>query len=168
MAERTSLRAEVEEFLIHEADLLDSLQFHDWYTLLADDVSYVVVSAESVQGTNDRTVDDDSPRFNLMDETKSTLWLRIRQLDTGLRHVEIPASVTDRLVTNVIARELDGGEVEARSKFLIVQIRHGSHESIFTGRRTDRLRRVDDGFQIVSRRVEFTQTMLSRALSIFF
>lgn len=164
-----SLREEVELFLIHEAELLDTLRFHDWYALLTDDISYVIPSAETVQGTNERHAGaDPAPRFELMDETKSTLWLRIRQLDTGLRHVEIPASITDRLVTNVTARELDNGEIEARSKFLVVQIRHGVHESLFSGRRTDRLRRVDGQLRLAARRVEFTQTLLSRALSIFF
>lgn len=166
-----SLREEVELFLIHEAELLDTLQFHDWYALLADDLHYVIPAAESVQGTNHRFDEpgrDAAPRFHLMDETKATMWLRIRQLDTGMRHVEVPASITDRLITNVTARELPDRAVEARSKFLVVQIRHGVHESRFTGRRTDRLRRTEDGFQLVSRRVEFTQTVLSRALSIFF
>lgn len=165
-----SLREEVELFLIHEAELLDTLRFHDWYALLADDLHYVIPAAESVQGTNHRfeTEGEDPPRFHLMDETKATMWLRIRQLDTGMRHVEVPASITDRLITNVTARELPDGTVEAKSKFLVVQIRHGVHQSLFTGRRTDRLRRTADGFQLVRRRVEFTQTVLSRALSIFF
>ncbi len=164
-----SLREEVELFLIHEAELLDTLRFHDWYALLTDDVRYVIPSAETVQGTNDRHAEGDTrPRFELMDETKATLWLRIRQLDTGLRHVEVPASITDRLITNVTAEELPGGEILAKSKFLVVQIRHGVHESLFTGRRQDRLRRVDGRLMLASRRVEFTQTLLSRALSIFF
>lgn len=162
------LREEVELFLIHEAELLDTLRFHDWYALLADDLHYVVPAAESVQGSNHRFEDGDAPRFHLMDETKATMWLRIRQLDTGMRHVEVPASITDRLVTNVTARELPDRTVAAQSKFLVVQIRHGVHQSMFTGRRTDRLRRTGEGFQLVSRRVEFTQTVLSRALSIFF
>lgn len=166
----SSLREEVELFLIHEAELLDTLRFHDWYALLADDLHYVIPAAESVQGTNHRfdELDPDAPRFHLMDETKATMWLRIRQLDTGMRHVEVPASSTERLITNVTAGELPDQTVAATSKFLVVQIRHGVHQSMFTGRRSDRLRRTEDGFQLVSRRVEFTQTVLSRALSIFF
>lgn len=167
----SNLRDEVELFLIHEAELLDTLRFHDWYGLLADDLQYLIPAAESVQGTNHRFGEngrDGGARFHLMDETKATMWLRIRQLDTGMRHVEVPASITDRLITNVTARELPDRTVEARSKFLVVQIRHGVHQSTFTGRRTDRLRRTGGGFQLVTRRVEFTQTVLSRALSIFF
>ena len=41
-----SLREEAELFLIHEAELLDTLRFHDWHALLTDDVRYVIPSAE--------------------------------------------------------------------------------------------------------------------------
>ena len=165
---RPSLREEIEQFLYREALLLDSYRYHDWLDLLTDDVRYLMPSAQSVQDSNERYHDEEL-HFGLMDETRHTLEMRVRQLDTGLRHVEVPSSVTERLITNVLVEPLDGhGEVIAHSKFLVVQIRHGVHESTFTGRREDRLRQVEGRWKLAQRKVHLTQTVLPRTISIFF
>src|SRR4051794_39529094 len=102
-----SLREEVERFLFWEAHLLDTFRYHDWLELLTDDVRYQMPTAETVQGTSER-FDDEGLHFGLLDETKRTLGLRVRQLDTGLRHVEVPFSATERLITNVLVDPLEG------------------------------------------------------------
>ena len=40
LQERMLLKFEAEEFLYHEADLLDSRRFDEWLNLLADDIHY--------------------------------------------------------------------------------------------------------------------------------
>ena len=164
---RPGLREEIEQFLYREALLLDSFRFHEWLELLTDDVRYQIPTSESVQNTTER-FHDDGLHFGLMDETRRTLEMRVRQLDTGLRHVEVPPSTTERLITNVLVEPLDeSDEVLAYSKFLIVQIRHGTHENMFSGRREDRLRRVDGQWKLAGRKVYLTQTVLPRTISIF-
>jgi 3-phenylpropionate/cinnamic acid dioxygenase small subunit len=95
--------------------------------------------------------------------------MRVKQIDTGLRHVENPASRTRRLVSNVMVDPTDrADEVDVRSSFLIIQIRHGTHTSQFSGTRQDRLRRVDGNWKLAHRTIVLTETLLPRTLSIFF
>ena len=43
------LRADIEEFLYSEADLLDERRFRDWLNLLADDISYFMPIRRNVK-----------------------------------------------------------------------------------------------------------------------
>ncbi|HLY65132.1 MAG TPA: aromatic-ring-hydroxylating dioxygenase subunit beta, partial [Chloroflexota bacterium] len=79
------------------------------------------------------------------------------------------ASRTRRLITNVMVDLTDrDDEVDVRSSFLIIQIRHGRHSSEFSGTREDQLRRVDGQWKLTRRMIVLTETLLPRTLSIFF
>ncbi|MDE2836808.1 MAG: 3-phenylpropionate/cinnamic acid dioxygenase subunit beta [Chloroflexota bacterium] len=167
MAAPLDLQPEVERFLYYEALLLDEGRFNEWLDLLTDDIRYLMPTAESVQSNPDAAAPEVS--LSYMDEGKELLALRVRQLDTGLRHVEVPASLTRRLVTNVLIVDAPADdELNVASNFLVFQIRHGRHESQFSGTRRDRLRRVDGGWKLCERTVLITQPVLPRAVSIFF
>jgi len=43
------LKQEIEEFLCHEADLLDGRKFRDWLDLLADDLVYFMPIRRNVK-----------------------------------------------------------------------------------------------------------------------
>ena len=40
LPEKQQLHYQVEQFLFHEASLLDARQYHDWLALLAEDIHY--------------------------------------------------------------------------------------------------------------------------------
>lgn len=167
MAAPLDLQPEVERFLYYEALLLDEGRFNEWLDLLTDDVHYLMPTAESVQSDPGAAAPEVS--LSYMDEGKEMLALRVRQLDTGLRHVEVPASLTRRLVTNVLVIDAPADdELNVASNFLVFQIRHGRHESQFSGTRRDRLRRVDGEWKLCKRTILITQPVLPRAVSIFF
>jgi 3-phenylpropionate/cinnamic acid dioxygenase small subunit len=163
----SGLEREIERFLYQEAWLLDEQRFHDWLDLFTDDIRYVMPTSESLQGKPSFAEDD--LYLGYFDEDKHALWMRVRQLDTGLRHVELPPSVTRRFITNVLVDATENpNEVAVRSNCLVVQVRHGTHESQFTGKRDDVLRRVDGDWKIARRTIVLAQTVLPRTLSIFF
>ena len=167
MADQLDIQREVERFLYYEALLLDEGRFAEWLELLTDDIRYHMPTSESVQAQPGG--ENPAVSFSYMDEGKEMLTLRVRQLETGLRHVEMPASLTRRLVTNVLV--LDAApdqDLSATSNFLLFQIRHGRHESQFSGARRDRLRKVDGEWKLSERTVLITQPVLPRAVSIFF
>lgn len=167
MAAPLDLQPEVERFLYYEALLLDEGRFNEWLDLLTDDIRYLMPTAESVQSEPGAATPEVS--LSYMDEGKEMLALRVRQLDTGLRHVEVPASLTRRLVTNVLIIDAPADdELNVASNFLVFQIRHGRHESQFSGTRRDRLRRVDGEWKLCERTILITQPVLPRAVSIFF
>jgi 3-phenylpropionate/cinnamic acid dioxygenase small subunit len=164
----SSVQQQIERFLYHEAWLLDEQRFHDWLDLLADDVRYVMPTAETVQG-KPRPFEGAEVYLNYFDEDKHDLTLRVKQLDTGLRHAETPASRTRRLITGVLVDATESSdEVTARSSFLVIQNRQTTHISQFSGGREDRLRRIDGEWKLARRTIVLTETVLPRTLSIFF
>ena len=161
------IRAEIQEFLYREAWLLDTYRLQEWYELLADDIRYWIPTIETVRGSNER-FRDDVPYYHLVDWDKRIIGMRLAQMQTGLNHCEIPASVAQRLIANVFVE--DGArddEVTAHSNVQATLVRHGVFETVFKGRRSDRLRRTDGRWQIAERRVELVLAYLPRTLSIF-
>ena len=90
----TVTRAEVEDFLYHEADLLDAWQLDDWLGLLTDDADYYVPPNDKPDGDH---------RFTLFTVADDIVRLRERviRLKDPNCHAEYPPSHTRRLITNV-------------------------------------------------------------------
>jgi dibenzofuran dioxygenase subunit beta len=164
----TQLRQEIETFLYEEARLLDSWRLHDWLELFTEDARYWMPSRENLPA--DKTpVEDEELAFGYYDEDKTALLLRVRRLDTGLAHVEEPRSITRHMISNVLVREAERpDQVLADSNFIVFQLRHGQHETLWVGRREDVLRRVGDQWKIASRKVLLDQLVVPRTVSIFF
>ncbi len=161
------LQHEIEQLLYHEARLLDEMRLHEWLDLFTDDATYCMPTREVVQGQG--WVAPTEGAFQVIDDDKQTLELRVKRLDTGMAHVEIPASLTQRLITNVQVERSDReDEIVVQSNFLIYTVRHEVHQNAFVGKRTDRLRSVDGDWRIARREIILAQPVLPRAISIFF
>ncbi len=162
------LQREVEQFLYHEARLLDDQRFHEWLDLLTADVRYWVPIRSSIQGQPDG-VRPEEVAISHMDETKEELELRIKRLDTGVAWAEVPPSRTRHLVTNIeVVEEGDGDEVNVYSDLLVFQSRREASVILFSGKREDRLRRVNGQWSIARRTVLLDHTVLPHSVSIFF
>ena len=141
---------DVEQLLYHEAHLLDSGMFDDWLNLLAPDLRYWAPVRAEVARTLER--EDETKRLPLFDETKASLALRIRRLDTGLAWVAIPATRTRRFVSNVtVVREADG-VAHVRSNFMLFRSRSFGEEWLVVGCREDQWCRADD-WQLRERKI---------------
>lgn len=169
------LRAEVEEFLYDEAELLDERRFADWLELLAEDVVYFVPMRRNVAvGTHAEREDTrEGKDMSWFEDDKWTLTKRVEQIATGVHWAEEPFSRTTHLVSNVqvVAATPSTGEateVTARSRFIVYQNRVEYEEYYFVGKRTDTLRRVGDGFQLARRQVTLDQNvLLAKNLTVF-
>jgi 3-phenylpropionate/cinnamic acid dioxygenase small subunit len=167
MRDRPAVRQEVEEFLYREAWLLDNYRLREWFELLTDDVRYWIPTIETVRGSPAR-YRDDVPYYHLVDWDKTIIDLRLRQIETDLNHCEIPASVVQRIVSNVFVERANGNdEIKAYSNVQATLVRHGVFETVFKGRRADRLRRMEGDWKIADRKVEILLSYLPRTLSIF-
>ena len=168
-----ALLAEVAAFLYYEVRLLDEGRYTEWLDLLADDIRYYGPTRELVQG--DPKTPRTSPEglsFDLYNDDKPSLKMRVDRVLTGLAHSDLPHSVTQHLISNV---EIEPAELQdelvARSKFIVLQVRpgrHEGHESTFFGDRTDVLRRHGDSWQICRRHINLAHSVLPRAVSILF
>jgi p-cumate 2,3-dioxygenase beta subunit len=99
-------RAEVEDFLYHEAALLDGWRLDEWLALLTDDATYRVPS-------NDRPASDPkSALFTIADDIRR-IRARVTRLKDPHAHAESPRSRTRRLISNVRIVEQNPLVVEA-------------------------------------------------------
>jgi 3-phenylpropionate/cinnamic acid dioxygenase small subunit len=178
---RVEIIREVEQFLYREARLLDERRFHEWLALFTDDVRYWMpmrsnrypkISKAIVILDPDRYTEEDLTRDDelaILDETKETLGRRIARLETGMAWAEDPPSRTRHLIANI---EVEPGEAESElkvySNFLVYQVRHGRHETSFTGRREDRLRRTEQDWKLAARAIIMLRPVLPRTISLFF
>lgn len=122
----TLLRLQVENLLIHEADLLDSWKLEEWLALYTDDAHYYVPPSD-VDGD---TANPDTSLFYIMDD-HIRMRERIVRLGKIGAHSEWPRSKVRHMVSNVIARR-EGGVIHARASFMVSRAKDITHD-IFVG-----------------------------------
>jgi 3-phenylpropionate/cinnamic acid dioxygenase small subunit len=170
------LKQEIEEFLCHEADLLDQRRFGEWLELLAEDLVYFMPVRRNVKfgqhAARENTRQGEG--ISWFDEDKWTLTKRVEQIMTGVHYAEEPLSRVTHMVSNVRLLDAtpsaeDAAEVTVGCRFLVYQNRVEYETALFVGRRTDRLRRTGDTWQIVRRELLLEQNvLLAKNLSVFF
>ena len=173
--QRLLLRAEVEDFLYLEADLLDQREFKAWLDLLAEDISYFMPMRRNVKFGQHEEKENTrlGQGISWFDEDKWTLTKRVEQILTGVHYAEEPLSRITHMVSNV--RILDVQDVEGiqvvtvQSRFLVYQNRVEHENYTFNGRRTDVLRRTAEGWRITKREIILDQNvLLAKNLTAFF
>ena len=134
------LRIRVEDFLFHEAALLDGWRLDDWLALFTDDARYVVPAM-------DRPADDPSSSLTLIDDNADRLAGRVTRLKSRRAHREFPWSVTRRLVGNVQVSDAEPDGLRAQANFVVHRFRKEEIHT-FVGRYEYRLAQDDGGFKI--------------------
>jgi biphenyl 2,3-dioxygenase beta subunit len=169
LQERMLLKFEAEEFLFHEASLLDDRRFNEWLDLLTDDIHYWMpirrtTTAKDV--ANEFTKPGDGAFF---DDDKSMLSLRVQRLHVGRAWAEDPPSRTRRILGNIRILEINGDEILLTANFQLYRTRLASEEDCWIGRREDLLRRVDGELKLARRHLFLEQTViLSQNMSNLF
>ena len=175
-ADYFALRAEIEDVLFTEAELLDERRFDEWLDFLADDIVYFVpmrrnVAAGSI-GEHENT--REGADISWFEDDKWTLTKRVEQIATGVHWAEEPFSRTTHVVTGVqlldASPAVEGAvEVTARCRFIVYQNRVEYEEYFFVGKRTDTLRRSAAGrWQLTRRHVTLDQNvLLAKNLTVF-
>lgn len=166
------LHHEIEQFLYHEARLLDNRRFEEWCDLLADDLHYVMPTRYNrLRREADREFAGPH-EAQLFDEDKHSIAQRIRRLRMPTAWAEDPPSRTRHFVSNVtVRRTANEAEFEVECYYLLYRSRAEREVEMFAGMRTDLLRRSDSaaGWEIARRRIILDQTvLLARNLSFFF
>jgi 3-phenylpropionate/cinnamic acid dioxygenase small subunit len=169
---RASLRElqyDVEQFLFHEAALLDDRRFEDWLNLLAGDLEYWM-PVRSTRALGDEANEFAKPGESaFFDDDKASMEQRVRKLYTGFAWAEDPPSRTRHFVSNVRIDAVDGEVVDVRCNFIVYRSRLAADEDLWVGRREDRLRRDRESFLIARRHLYLDHVSLSsKNLSIFF
>ncbi|HEX5367211.1 MAG TPA: aromatic-ring-hydroxylating dioxygenase subunit beta [Acidimicrobiales bacterium] len=111
-ASRWELRLAVEDFLYHEAELLDRWRLDEWLALWTDEVTYLVPSTDRPDG-------DPLRDLFFVQDGRFILEQRVRSMMKGSAWAESPHSTTCRIVSNVRAERIGEAAVEARANFVV-------------------------------------------------
>jgi p-cumate 2,3-dioxygenase beta subunit len=122
-------RADVEDFLFAEADLLDEWRLPEWLELFTEDAIYYVPSTD--------VAPDASPSNNLfyVADDRFRLSERVKRLMKRTAHAEFPHSRTRHLVSNVRIRSRNESDLEVSSAFLTYRTKDGVTDSYFGSNR---------------------------------
>jgi 3-phenylpropionate/cinnamic acid dioxygenase small subunit len=172
---RLLLKSEIEDFLYHEAELLDERCYEDWLKLAADDIRYWMPMRRNVKfGEQQREFTRADHDINWFDEGRETLERRVRQIMTGIHWAEEPVSRITHIVSNVQLLEATpsvdaAAEVLVKCRFLIYRNRVETETDILVGKREDQLRRAGESWQIARRKIILDQNvLLTKNLTFFF
>jgi 3-phenylpropionate/cinnamic acid dioxygenase small subunit len=170
--DRLLLKEQIEEFLYHEAELLDERRYEAWLDLFTDDAHYFMPMRRNVPHDEpDREFTRAGADVNWFDEGKDTLSRRVKQILTGVHWAEEPPSRICHMVSNIQVAAADSapGEVVVKSRFLVYRNRVETETDFLVGKREDLLRRVHGGWKIARRKIVLDQSvLLAKNLTVFF
>src|SRR6267378_7929769 len=109
-------RAQVEDFLYHEAALLDDWKLTEWQALLTDDAAYYVPP-------NDQLDSDHRTTLFLVADDRERIRQRIIRINDPNCHAEYPKSRTRRMISNVRILSVDGDLVTVAANFVCYRFR---------------------------------------------
>lgn len=150
-SDATTGLAELEQFLYHEARLLDASRLEEWLALFAADATYwipLVAGQRDPYETSSIVFDD-----------RKLLEARVRQYAHPRAHARTPFMRTVHQVGNVVL--LDGhaqrGELVVGSSLVLVEFRAG-RQRVFGALCEHRLRREGDAWKIAAKRVDLVNS----------
>lgn len=144
VAGRAFSRAQVEDFLYEEADLLDARRYDDWLALFAPDGRYEIPTTD-YRGWSLH----ESGSF--VDDDYDLLRARVKRLKSRKAHAENPPSRTHRMISNVRASGSADDLLGVTASFLVHRARDGQFDT-YVGRYEHLLVPTDDGLRFRLRR----------------
>ncbi len=146
------LHHEVAQFLYLEARLADESRYDEWLALFDQQVTYWVPRGAATY--------DPATTVSYINDNRTRLETRVRQLQTGVRWAQTPASVMRRAVTNIELLAVEEDELRVGSNLFIREYAAQAAEEIRTwaGRVTHHLVRVDGTLLIRAKTVELVDS----------
>jgi 3-phenylpropionate/cinnamic acid dioxygenase small subunit len=139
----------VEQFLFHEARLLDTQQYEAWLELFTDDATYWVPLEKDQASPLDAS--------SIIHDDKALLELRVKQARHPRAHARLPLARTVHTVGNVVVREAKD-ELEVRSTLTLVEFRN-EKQRLYGALVEHRLRRGPQGeLRIAHKRVDLVNS----------
>lgn len=120
-------QAEVQDFLFHEAELLDEWKLNEWLALFTDDARYLVPSTDLPEDAS-----PDVSLFYIADD-RFRLGERVSRLNKKTAHSEFPRSKTRHLVSNVRLRDTGDGELKVTAAFVTYRSKNGITDTYIGG-----------------------------------
>ena len=133
-----------EQFLFHEARLLDEQRYEEWLALFTEDATYWVPLEHGQK--------DPLEPSSILPDDRTRLELRVTQLRHPRAQARQPLARTVHQVSNVT---VDGDTV--RSNLMVVEFRN-EKQRVYGALVEHRLRRNGDAFRIARKRVDLVNS----------
>lgn len=138
----------VEQFLYHEARLLDTGQLEAWLDLFTDDATYWVPLEQGQR--------DPYETSSIIHDDKTLLGLRVKQARHPRAHARLPLARTVHTVGNIVFSEKDS-HVLVNSTLQLVEFRN-EKQRLYGALVEHRLRRAYGSFRIAHKRVDLVNS----------
>ena len=139
----------VEDFLYHEARLLDTQRYEEWLELFTDDATYWVPLEQGQQ--------DPFETSSIIHDDRTLLELRVKQARHPRAHARQPLARTVHQVGNVIVSDAGSGELKVHSTLQLVEFRN-ERQRLYGALVEHRLRQVNGAFKIAHKRVDLVNS----------
>ena len=143
-------RSEAEDFLYAKARLLDEQRWREWQQLFTEDALYWIPS-------NDIDADPEEHIAFVYDDME-LLDERLRRLESGACHAQIPPSSTLHQIGNVSVEQAGDDQARVRSNLVLYEFKTNSQVRLrplnaFPAHCEHHLRRVDGEWRIAYKKV---------------
>lgn len=138
----------VEQFLYHEARLLDTQQLEAWLELFTEDATYWVPL--------ERNQKDALETSSIIHDDRTLLELRVKQARHPRAHARQPLARTVHQVGNVMLGE-EAGDITVNSTLQLIEFRN-EKQRVYGALVEHRLRRAGESFRIVRKRVDLVNS----------
>lgn len=139
----------VEQFLYHEARLLDTQQLEAWLELFTDDAIYWVPLEPDQQ--------DGHHTSSIIYDDRTLLGLRVKQARHPRAHARLPLARTVHQVGNISVLEDSGAELRVASTLGVIEWRN-EKQRLWGALVEHRLRRAGESFRIAHKRVDLVNS----------
>jgi len=134
-----------EEFLYHEARLLDTQRYEEWLALFTDDATYWVPLEQGQKDPHETS--------SIIHDDRTLLELRVKQIRHPRAHARLPLARTVHQVSNVMVLGEPNGELHVASALSVVEFRN-EKQRLYGALVEHRLRKSGDTFRIAHKRID--------------
>ena len=138
-----------EQFLYHEARLLDTQQLEAWLELFTEDATYWVPL--------ERGQTDPLETSSIIHDDRTLLELRVKQARHPRAHARLPLARTVHQVGNVMVASETAAETIVHSTLQLVEFRN-EKQRLYGALVEHRLRKANGSFRIAHKRVDLVNS----------
>jgi 3-phenylpropionate/cinnamic acid dioxygenase small subunit len=139
----------VEQFLFHEARLLDTQRFEEWLSLFTEDATYWVPLEQGQK--------DPMETSSLIYDDRTLLELRVKQARHPRAHARLPLARTVHQVGNILVLEDHESEQRIASTLTVVEYR-AERQRLWGALVEHRLRRAGESWKIAHKRIDLVNS----------
>jgi 3-phenylpropionate/cinnamic acid dioxygenase small subunit len=138
----------VEQFLYHEARLLDTQRYEEWLELFTADATYWVPLKKDQS--------DPLETSSIIHDDRTLLELRVKQARHPRAHARLPLARTVHQIGNVVVEKGKDG-IRVNSNLILVEFRN-EKQRLYGALVEHRLRKANGGFRIAHKRVDLVNS----------